>query len=790
METIYLSFAVGSLNDQMKKNVYLFFVFILLILQASAQCDHTLSGKVIDHHDRKPLEFAEVFIKELKRGALTDSSGNYKIQNLCPGNYTITCHHIGCDSLVMHVEINGNTTQNFYPEHHLHELGLINIVTDREPQKLIVNSVEIKQKELDKLRGETFGQTLRNLTGVNTIQTGSSISKPVIHGLHSSRILILNNGIRQEGQQWGSEHAPEIDPFVATKLTVIKGANGVRYGSDAIAGVILVEPGKLRDSAGIDAELNLVGMSNGRSGIVSGIINQNFKRISALSWRLQGTLKKAGNLNTPNYILKNTGVEEYNFSGGIGWNKPKYGVELFYSQFNTTIGIFSGAHIGNVTDLMAVIDRPEPLEKADFTYSIGRPYQHVEHELFKVKAFVLTGNVGKLSLVYARQYNLRNEFDKEKPRNNALADLNKPELQFEITSHTLEVLWEHNSFNGFTGTVGISGMKQGNTYDGRYFIPNFSNYTGGAYWIERYTKNKLQLEAGVRFDYRHLQVYKYVNNVITSPEYIYQNMSGTLGLLYTINKKMQFSLNAGTAWRAPNVNELHSKGIHHGSATYEIGDEYLKPEKAINFVASLEYNSNDKLKIEISPYYNVINDFIYLQPKFPATVTISGAFPTFVYTQANVTLMGVDGQISYELISHLTVSEKLSILRAYNNSAKDYLIQMPADRSITTLSYDFKSWKILNESFISINGVYENKQWRVPVNADYAAPPAAYFLLNAELGTTLQLKRQRLVISISGNNLLNTVYRNYMNRFRYYSDELGRNVLLRIKIPINYSINK
>ncbi len=222
METIYLSFAVGSLNDQMKKNVYLLFVFILFILPASAQCDHTLSGKVIDHHDRKPLEFAEVFVKELKRGALTDSSGNYKIQNLCPGNYTITCHHIGCDSLVMHVEINGNTTQNFYPEHHLHELGLINIVTDREPQKLIVNSVEIKQKELDKLRGETFGQTLRNLTGVNTIQTGSSISKPVIHGLHSSRILILNNGIRQEGQQWGSEHAPEIDPFVATKLTVIK----------------------------------------------------------------------------------------------------------------------------------------------------------------------------------------------------------------------------------------------------------------------------------------------------------------------------------------------------------------------------------------------------------------------------------------------------------------------------------------------------------------------------------------------------------------------------------------
>jgi iron complex outermembrane receptor protein len=774
----------------MKKTIYFLLFLLLLSLSIQAQCSFSLSGKVIDHHDRKPLEFAEVYIPELKKGTLTDSLGNYVITQLCAGTYTVTCHHMGCDSLVTTVEITGNTIQNFYPEHHLHELGLVDIVTDRVKQENTSTTYEMKGRELDKTRGESLGEALKSIVGVNTIQTGSSISKPVIHGLHSNRVLILNNGIRQESQQWGSEHAPEIDPFVATKLTVIKGANLVRYGSDAIAGVILVEPDKLRDSSGIDAQLNLVGMSNGRGGVASAIVNQNFKKLPALSWRLQGTIKKVGSVSTPTYILKNSAVEEYNFSAAAGWSKTKYGLELFYSQFNTNIGIFSGAHIGNVTDLMAAINRSEPLEKSTFSYKIDRPYQHIEHELFKAKAYLQTGDIGKLSLVYARQYNLRNEFDKDKPRNDSLAALNKPELHFEITSHTLDLSWEHNSLKHFTGTIGVSGMKQGNTYSGRYFIPNFRNYTGGVYWIERFTKNKLQVEAGIRYDYRFLQIYKYVNNVIVSPIYNYQNASGTIGAIYKFNTSTTITVNAGSAWRAPNVNELHSKGIHHGAATYEIGNENLKPEKATNFSASFHYQNEKNWKLEVSPYYMLIHDFIFLQPTFPATVTISGAFPTFEYTQTNARLTGVDALVAYTLFPRFVLSEKISILRAYDTKANDYLIQMPADRFTTELSYEFKEIKHFSETTLSLSGIYENKQWRVPANSDYALPPSAYFLLNCEVSTMVRLNNQSLTIGLGCTNLLNTSYRNYMNRFRYYADEMGRNISIRLKMPINYSQKK
>jgi iron complex outermembrane receptor protein len=772
----------------MKKLFFLWTFFLGYSFSISAQCNVTLTGKVLDHHSRLPLEFAEIFIDELKKGALTDSSGSYTINELCNGTYTLHCKHLGCEDITSTIIINGNTIQNFYPEHHLQELGLVNIVTERQSLKTTQSSYEMKGAELEQTRGQSLGQALKNVTGVSVMQTGSSISKPVIHGLHSNRILILNNGIRQEGQQWGSEHAPEIDPFIANKLTVIKGASSVRYGSDAIAGVILVEPNKLRDSAGVNGELNLVGTSNGRGGIVSGIVEQNFKKLPALSWRLQGTLKKSGTISTPHYYLKNSAMEEYNFSATTGWTKENYGVELFYSQFNTNIAILSASHIGNVTDLLDAIARPEPIEKGSFTYKIERPYQHIDHELFKAIVYCYTGNIGKLSLIYARQYNLRDEYDKHPPLNDSLAGLNRPELHFEITSHTADLLWEHNAIKQFTGIIGVSGMTQGNTFEGRYFIPNYRNYTGGVYWIERWTKNKLQLEAGIRYDYRHLQIFKYENNVIISPIHQYQNPSGTAGAIYNFSKKLSASANIGTAWRAPAVNELYSNGVHHGAATYEIGNNDLKPEKVVNYIASIIYNDQKKWNVEISGYRTVFQNFIYLQAQLPPTVTIHGAFPTFVYTQVDATFTGMDAQVNYYLLPQLLVTGKVSLLKAYNTTIHNYLVQMPPNKFSGEITYNFKTLKKYRNSYVSSTAVYTSKQFRVPANSDYAIPPGAYFLLNCEVGTTLHLKNQPITIGVGCSNLLNTVYRDYMDRFRYYADEMGRNITLRLKLPINKSI--
>ncbi|MEI6020829.1 MAG: TonB-dependent receptor, partial [Bacteroidota bacterium] len=481
----------------------------------NTNCQASLEGAVLDEHDHSPLAFATLYVVELKIGIVSDSLGRFKFENLCEGQYRVKISHLDCEAIVKTIYVSGSMQQNFYPEHHAHALQSVNVLTLKNEVNFTQTKSDLSIEKLNQSKGQTLGEALKNISGVTSLNTGNSVSKPVIHGMHSNRILILNNGIRQEGQQWGAEHAPEIDPFIASSISVVKGANSVRYGSDAIAGVVLIDTKKLRDSTGVNGELNLIGMSNGKAGSASAFLEGNFEKLKALSWRIQGTLKQSGSIWSPNYILANTGMKEQNFSYALAWKKTNYGIDLFYSQFNTTLGIFSASHIGNLSDLQTAFTASVPSITGNFSYLINRPYQHIEHELFKIKTFIRTGDLGKLSFVYARQYNLRYEYDKYRPLNSVIAALNKPELQFEITSHSADIIWEHNRIRQLNGSIGISGLSQANTYEGRFLVPNFKNYTAGIFWIERWKKNKFELEGGLRYDYKHLQVFKYVdeNNI-------------------------------------------------------------------------------------------------------------------------------------------------------------------------------------------------------------------------------------------------------------------------------------
>lgn len=749
-------------------------------------CNFTLSGKIIDEHDKSPLLFATVFIKELERGSVSDDKGNYTIDNLCKGDYTIIVSHLGCEPITETITITKSKKHNFYPEHHSEELREFTLKEDGYKEEKTVARKELSVKELNQSRGKSLGESLKKITGVNALNTGSSISKPIIHGMHSDRVLILNNGIRQEGQQWGNEHAPEIDPYIANKLIVIKGAEGIRYGANAIAGVVLVEPKALRDSSGVNGELNLAGASNGQLGVSSAMLDGNIGKLKGLSWRLQGTLKRSGNVQTPDYYMKNTGLKEYNFSWALGFNKERYGVETFYSQFNTDIGIFSAAHIGNLTDLQRAIDAEEPLESADFTYNIDRPYQHIEHELFKVKAYLATGKVGKLHMVYARQYNLRQEFDKHQSRNDSIAALNLPELQFEITTHIGELIWKQNRNKAFNSQIGVSTINQANTIEGRDFIPAFSKFGMGAFFIEKWrSKNfKLEIEAGVRYDNIFQQVYKWNSGqrAYNYHEFTYNNLSGSLGTIYKPNDKLAARVNFGMAWRPPNVSELFSDGLHHGSASVEYGDTNLVAEKSYNTILGVDY-VNKKLLIQVEGYYNQIDNFIYLKPTLPATLTIKGAFPTFNYTQVDAVLTGFDLKTTYQFVKSLSWTGKTSFLWALNKQGNEWLVGMPANRISNGLEYKLPNLKKLSDIYVEVELETVLEQLNVPENSDYLDPPKSYNLMNLGAGFTVPtFKEQKLIVNFEINNLLNTVYRDYLNRFRYYADEMGRNYSLKLKL--------
>ncbi len=761
---------------------------MLLCIGMNAQeslCRLQLKGKVMDVHTGKPLDFASIHIVETKQEVLADEYGKFVFKNLCAGKFTLHVSHVGCEPEFYDVAISKDTSITLIMHHTEEELEEVLVELHRSDVQATVDMVKLQGKSLEKLRGLTLGETLKQLPGVTTLTTGTNISKPMIHGLQGNRIVIMNNGIRQEAQQWGNEHAPEIDPFLAQRITVIKGANSIRYGSDAIGGVILVDPNALPNQNGIAAEMNYVAHSNNAEHNLSAMLEGNHAKIPALAWRVQGTYRRGGNARTANYWLKNTGVEEGNFSAAMGWNKKRYGIEVFYSRFQTNVGILSSSHFGNLTDLQNAIARGNPDDNASFTYKIGLPRQEISHNLLKVSSLIQTGDIGEVKMIFAYQYNLRREFDKHRAYNSDDILQQKPGAEFGIQTMSADVLWEHNRVKQFTGMVGVSFLTQTNNQRYSSIIPPFWNFNGGVFWIERWQYKRLEVEAGIRFDYRWQQAY--LQN--ERPAFSYAVPSGSIGAEYHFTEKIKWNVNVSSAWRAPNMVELFADGVHHGAASFDRGNRNLQPEISLNISSAFEASSV-WINVNVSFYQNFIQQFIYIKPSLQTIETIRGTFPLFEYSQANVSLTGGDIDVELKPFKGFQILSKTSLLRAWNRSTKEGLIWMPPQRFENGLRYTFKQLKGIGNLYFGTSVVNVLRQTLAPKNQDFAEPPAAYWLWNAEAGFEIKTRMpQPIGINLSATNLLNKSYREYLNRFRYFSDARGVNVSLRVRVPLFFKNN-
>lgn len=749
-------------------------------------CNIKLSGHVEDVDTKEKLQAATVSIKENGKQIITDEKGDFVFTGLCTGDYTVLITHASCDSVEKKIRLTKDYHMDIWLPHTRKVLG--DVIVDA--QKGIANTgfkKELSGRAMEETKGLSLAEALSKINGVTMLQTGSTISKPVIHGLHSNRILTINNGVRQEGQQWGNEHAPEIDPFIADKLIVIKGVDELRYGSDAIGGVILVEPKPLRNIPGYAAEINTAYFTNNRQYVVSAVFEQQFKKQPAFRYRVQGTYKKGANATTPNYRLNNTGSEEKNFSITAGWKKEKFNTELFYSHFATKVGIFSGSHIGNLTDLLNAIasTRPDDVFLGQNTYKIQRPYQDVTHDLLKSKTLFFKGE-HKFTVLLAGQFNQRKEFDIVRSSTNK-----NPQLDLSISTITEDISWEHPKKNNFSGIAGIALMQQDNSYEGRYFIPNYFASSFGGYYIEKWSKHKWELQAGIRYDNKSINTTRLIFNGQTiNYDFNFSTFASSANAVFKPTDNWRLNTNISLASRAPYVNELLSDGIHHGTATYEKGDITLKPERSVNISAGINYQHPSKnFSVDLLLYSNNIRDFIYQQPKPDNPVlTIAGAFPLIQYQQTDAVLNGFDISTSIKPLHAVEWIAKFSFLNARNKRRNDWLILMPANRLSNEITYTLKDGKKITNIYISAEMMNVMRQNNTPGEAngrqDYKAPPLAYTLISMNASATLPVYKIPVTISVGVRNLLNTVYRDYLNGLRYFTDEMGRNISLRLKIRL------
>lgn len=771
-------------------------------------CQCFIKGRVVDELSQQPIVGAVIHLKELRKGTLTDKNGYYQISNICEGKYTILAKIVGYQEKksLINLKHEDATEHDFKLDENEIHLDLIQIKAKKN-QHLTQEKSFLEGQQLDQTRGQTLGESLKQISGLTTLQTGTSVSKPVIHGMHSNRVLIMNNGVRQEGQQWGSEHAPEIDPFVAQKITVLKGASGVRYGADAIAGVIILEPNPLPDSNKISGEWNNIYFTNGRQWVSSALIENGYKRAKnseipfTLGMRVQGTYKKGGNVFTPKYNLANTGMNEFNYSLSANYKRKTWLSEIFFSQFSTQIGIFSGSHIGNTSDLTIALqqNKPQAIYTPDeFTYAIDRPLQDVQHYLLKLKN-VKNFSKSKLSFNFSHQYNFRQEVDKLRGSKDLIQ-------LFKLRTYTSEVVLEHQPIARlFSGMIGVSGLYQENITSGTFekptsstvLIPNFRNLTGGIFLIERIVKNKWEAELGIRYDNRNLEanfIPKGQQNIVNNIQFN-DNITGTFGANYRPNSQWNFIANVSSAWRAATVNEMFSDGVHHGAASYEKGDPNLMSESAINTNFTINFISK-AFQFEIHSYLNYIKNYIFLAPTGKATLSIRGAFPSFVYTQTNANFQGFDFNSSLRLHKNFNFISKLSYLKAQDLTNNQPIFLIPANRIENTLQFNQnRSQFAISHQFVAKQNNIPNKLFftNIPPSeivfdkfgGDYADSPPAYDLWSISVGHSFVFSnRKSLDISCTVTNLLNVSYRDYLNRFRYFTDEMGQNFAFRTKFSL------
>lgn len=758
-----------------RQTAFLIGLLATSLLSFTQDCRLTLSGSVSDADEKTPLEKAVIRIRETGQTTLSDEEGHYHFYGLCRGGLTLVISHVSCDSVVVRVRLTDNLVRNFVLPHRVNQLSEVTVRGMRDAQPGAVKE-ELERRDIDETRGKTLGEVLQRATGVTALQTGSTVFKPVIHGLHSQRVLLLNNGVRQEGQQWGSEHAPEIDPFIADRFVILKGAGALRYGSDAIAGAVLVEPRALPTDQRFHASLHSGFFTNNRQYVASLTAEQNLPHAPAFSWRAHATYRKGGNARAPDYWLANTGMEEFNYSLALGYRKPRFRTDVFLSAFNTRLGIFLGSHIGNTTDLENAIRSPRPVLNIDrFDYAIGRPSQQVTHLLARSRSTWFLPSVSRIVLLAAQQFNRRQEYDRA-----LLSDA--PELDMEISTATADLSWEQDPQRPRHSTAGVGAMRQENVWSGsRFFIPNFISWNPYAYALRRYTLSRGTAELGLRFDRKAITAYRNRNGTVTSEQRTFANVSGSAGLTHRLSEHLKLTGSAALAWRAPGVNELYVNGLHHGAATFEVGDPELVAEKALNLSVQLKYDADSSWDADVTVYSNRIADFINLVPSGTPTLTLRGAYPTFRFLQTDAWLSGVDWRLGRRLAARWSAVARGSLLYARDIRKGDWLQQMPANRIEGELSWTIPG-KRFRDTYVSPSVTHVARQSRVPKDgADFLSPPPAYALFNLESSTTFTLAGHDATISLGVRNLLDRKYRDYMDRFRYFNDATGRNVQVQLR---------
>jgi len=745
----------------------------------------TLSGKVIEKSTGETLAGATIFIPDLKTGAATNKDGVYTITNLPKSTFVIQISYVGYQAITRTIDLRKTTKCDFEMSEsaiEAQEVVVTGNALSSDNSQSSISITPIGKNQLLTIPSTNLINSIATVPGLSEITTGGAVSKPVIRGLSYNHVITLNEGVRQEGSQWGDEHGIEIDQFSADRIEVLKGPASLFYGSDAMGGVInILEP--------IPAPLNTVKgefvsqFSTGNKLFGNSLMaegNQN-----GLIWRVRGTWKTAASYQTPPEYVYNSGYWERDINAMAGLNKRWGYSHIHFSLFDTKIGMIEGLRDSlthRFINHQGAMVTPDEARSRD----IAVPFQLVSHQkVSSVSNFVTGKSQVRINLGY--QVNDRREFS-ETPA--------EPGLYFHLDTWTGDVKYTLSMEKSLELVAGISGMTQTNRNRGiEYLVPDYNLDDIGGFVYAKKSWDRVTLNAGARFDVRQVTgkalYLDSAGHKSTSGDTLFPGFSstfsavtGSAGITFKLNKTFNLKFNVGRGFRAPNIAELGSNGVHEGTFRYEIGNPLLKPE--VSLQADGEISANTKyLNAVFNGFYNTIDNFIYYRNTGNEKKIYNGiSYPVYRYIQGNSVLKGFELELDIHPVDPLHLDNNIDYVMGTNISTGTPLPFIPALHSQHDLKWVMKTGKhsVIENPWLEAGVEIHYAQKRVDI---FETETPGYVLLNASVGTMLKVQHQNWTLFISGKNLTNAKYFDHLSRLKEVGIyNMGRNITVGVMIPI------
>jgi iron complex outermembrane recepter protein len=777
----------------------------------------TIKGVVKDATTGTPLQGASVYFPEFKKGVIAGINGSYETM-LPEGEHIVEVSFIGYSIYTKTVLIKTNQVENFALGHSAVETANVTVTSflrATSSRKTPTPITIIKKEDLLKGSGTNLIDALSQTPGVTQLTTGPAISKPIIRGLGYNRVMVLNDGVKQEGQQWGDEHGIEIDEYNVTRIEVLKVPASIIYGSEALSGVINIVSnvpianGAIRGNlfSNYQSNNNLQGYHFDIAGNKKGFV-----------WGINGSSKKASDYqNKYDGKVFNSKFNELDGSAYAGIEKDWGYTHFFVSAFNQKLGMIEGARddqghfvkqqygyvVGNPAIKYATNGTFNiPATEADFNATNPSiPYQHIIHTKYTLDNSIKWGE-GRLKANIAYQRNQRMEYG------NIIIPEEKS-LYFDLGTLNYSFQYLLPEKNNWKHTIGVNGMQQQNKNKGaETLIPEYKTTELGLFFFTQKRAGLLTMSGGARIDKKGVEFDNLVNNVITHQQKDFGDIAGSFGMTYEANEDWVFKFNIARGYRAPNMSELGSNGAHEGTNRYEYGNTNLKSEKSLQFDLGTEW-SNEHISFSGNVFYNMVNGYIYYQKINSGhggdSILINNGqkFFAFAYAQQNANLYGAECNLDFHPhpLDGLHIENTLSYVRGNFTHAVDNsnnLPTIPPFRWLSEIKYEFGKTKSSNKNnYLSLQLDNVSAQNNPFTGYNTETSTTGYTLLNMGMGTHLLHKGKQICsISLIAQNLTDVAYQNHLSRLKYTDENMatgrmgvfnmGRNFSLKLNLPLQF----